>query len=486
MACISKRENGEQYGFKTVPESVEEITAEWCEKALKIGNYKPMISQETKVESVEVTRFQNELTGVMDGGGFSGSTLLRINLKYGESPSGDEPASIICKISLGSDIKWSLFWRFIMYTTGGGGFDENSMRNEMSFLQNVIPVMEGTDYRHPKIYYVGGNNKKERGFMNAVVLNKPTEVKTVILMEDMKDYRSSAVGKILEKDDAMLCMKNVAVLHAKFWGDNEKEIKSMFRFSNSEANYRGAAHNKMSKYMRNQKISSYEKVQVQIKKGTESEWKNSPTMTFKNDVKMPGWFRAEPTENELFSVLDDPLVKEMLDVFSKRITEYDKKHLLPFLEKPIQTLNHGDFHGGNHMYGQGENEGDIVAIDFQMAGTGRALGDFAYLILMSLSVHNFQDIMDILKEYHNQLTLQGVQDYSWPELEQDFECSMIELLIVEFSMFTMMKPKTLMKMTDGWGEKSEEAKNIFGNGMYAKVFLVLTDIYLKDKENFMI
>ena len=486
MACISKKENSDQYGFKRVPECVEEITAEWCEKALKIGNYKPMISQETKVESVEVKRLQNELTGVMDGGGFSGSTLLRITPKYGGVTSGDEPESIICKISLGSDIKWSLFWRFIVYTQNGGGMDEVMMRNEMNFLQNAIPLMEGTDYKYPKIYYVGGNNKKERGFMASVVFNTPTKVKSVILMEDLKDYRSSAVGRILEKEDALLCMKNVAVLHAKFWGDNDKELKSKFRICNSESNYRGAAHNKMSKYMRNQKVSSSEKVQDQIKKGMESEWKTSQLMVLDNDAKKPSWFCAEPLENESFSVLDDPIVKEMLSVFSKRLPDYDKKYLQPFLEKPIQTLMHGDFHGGNHMYGQGEKEGEIVAIDFQLAGTGRSLGDFTYLMLMSLSVHSFQDIMDILKEYHNQLTSHGVQDYSWSEFEQDFECSMIELLIMELSMFTMMKPKTIMKMADGWGEKSEDAKKIFGNGMYAKVFLIVTDLYLKDKDNFMI
>ena len=147
-------------------------------------------------------------------------------------------------------------------------------------------------------------------------------------------------------------------------------------------------------------------------------------------------------ENKSFSVLDDPIVKEMLNVFSKRLPDYDKKYLQPFLEKPIQTLMHGDFHGGNRMYGQGEKEGEIVAIDFQLAGTGRSLGDFTYLMLTSLSVHSFQDIMDILKEYHNQLTSQGVQDYSWSELQQDFECSMIELLIMKLSMFTMMKPKS--------------------------------------------
>ena len=178
----------------------------------------------------------------------------------------------------------------------------------------------------------------------------------------------------------------------------------------------------------------------------------------------------------------------MLNVFSKRIPEYDRKRLQPYLEKPIQTLLHGDFHGGNHMYGQKDNTGEIVAIDFQLTGTGRSLNDFFYLILMSLSVHSFQDIMDILKEYHEQLISNGVDAYSWSELQQDFESGIMEILIMLLQMFTMMKPKTLMKMTDGWGEKSEEAKKIFGGecGMYAKVFLIVTDLYLKDKDNFMI
>ena len=486
MACISKKENGEQYGFKRVPESVEEITAEWCEKALKIGNYKPMISQDTKVDSVEVTRLQNEITGVMDGGGFSGSTLLRINLKYGGNTTGDEPKSIICKISLGSDIKWDLFWRFVMYTQNGGGFDEVVMRNELSFLQNAIPLMEGTDYRHPKIYYVGSNDKKERGFMTAVIFNTPTKVKTVILMEDMKGYRSSAVGVILEKEDAILCMKNVAVLHAKFWGDKEKETKLKFRPANTEVQYRGSKYSKMNKYMRDQKICSSQKVKSQIEKGMSNEWRTCEMMTFKIDAKKPPWFRAEPLENDSFAVLDDPIVKEMLDVFSNRVPEYNRKSLQPYFEKQSQTLLHGDFHAGNHMYGEEEKEGDIVAIDFQLTGTGLAVFDFCYLIMMSLSVHSFQDLMDILKEYHDQLTFQGVNDYTWSELEKDFECAMVELIMVITSMFGMMKPKTIMKMTEGWGEKSEDAKKIFGNGMYAKAFIIVTDIYLKDKDNFMI
>ena len=75
MACISKKSNSvDQYGFAKVPESLKEITSEWCEKALKLGNSKPVISQDTQVLSITVERLKNEITGVQDGGGFSGST----------------------------------------------------------------------------------------------------------------------------------------------------------------------------------------------------------------------------------------------------------------------------------------------------------------------------------------------------------------------------------------------------------------------------
>ena len=194
MACIRKNESSsESYGFKIVPESKEEITAEWCEKALKIGHYKPIISKDTRIISINVTRLKNEATGVMDGGGFSGSALLRIEVTYGGDVSGDEPASLICKLSTGSDFKWPIFWRAIMYDQMGGGFDETIMKNEAYFMRSVLPEMENSGYQHPKIYYVATNNKGERGFIASVVLNSPSKLKSVILMEDMVQYRSSAV-----------------------------------------------------------------------------------------------------------------------------------------------------------------------------------------------------------------------------------------------------------------------------------------------------
>ena len=137
------------------------------------------------------------------------------------------------------------------------------------------------------------------------------------------------------------------------------------------------------------------------------------------------------------------------------------------------------------MYGDGENAGKIVALDFQMSGKGLAILEFFYLILMSLSAHSLTDLIDIAKEYHNVLISHGVEDYSMNDFEKDIEVLSIELCLQYVGMMPSLKPKALEGFLEGWGEKSEDAKHIFGNGMHAKVFMMATSKYLKDKETFM-
>ena len=51
-------------------------------------------------------------------------------------------------------------------------------------------------------------------------------------------------------------------------------------------------------------------------------------------------------------------------VDEKSIKEVSKK----FLDVPSQTLMHGDFHNGNHMYLEQNGELKVVAFDFQAVG----------------------------------------------------------------------------------------------------------------------
>lgn len=81
MACV--RKNGQIQenisGFKIVPESLEDITADWLEQALQKGF---TISEETKVTNVELESLSSDEFG-QDGGGLSGSTILKLVPTYG-------------------------------------------------------------------------------------------------------------------------------------------------------------------------------------------------------------------------------------------------------------------------------------------------------------------------------------------------------------------------------------------------------------------
>ena len=137
------------------------------------------------------------------------------------------------------------------------------------------------------------------------------------------------------------------------------------------------------------------------------------------------------------------------------------------------------------MYGVNENAGKIVALDYQMAGPGMVATEFLYFFMLSLSPHSLPELMEIAKAYHEVLVSNGINDYSWKEFTDDIEMMEVEMCVGVLNWFSMIKPKTLLKFTDGIGEKGEEFKKIFENGIYGKFFVLLTSMYLQDKEGFL-
>ena len=81
MVCGRKNRQSQENisGFKIVPETLEDITADWLEKALQKGC---TISEETKVTNVELESLTSDEFG-QDGGGLSGSTILKLLPTYG-------------------------------------------------------------------------------------------------------------------------------------------------------------------------------------------------------------------------------------------------------------------------------------------------------------------------------------------------------------------------------------------------------------------
>ena len=67
-----------------------------------------------------------------------------------------------------------------------------------------------------------GNNN----FGEVVILNKPSKVRSVLLMEDLSDWQNKNMGTMLDKDEIIMCLKNIAIMHARFWGDRKKDISN--------------------------------------------------------------------------------------------------------------------------------------------------------------------------------------------------------------------------------------------------------------------
>ena len=68
--------------------------------------------------------------------------------------SGNEPASMVCKISGNNKRDLSFVWRFIGYVMYGP-WEDHFNRHETAFYQLVAPHLKDTSFRYPKVYFAG-------------------------------------------------------------------------------------------------------------------------------------------------------------------------------------------------------------------------------------------------------------------------------------------------------------------------------------------
>ena len=92
-------------------------------------------------------------------------------------------------------------------------------------------------------------------------------------------------------------------------------------------------------------------------------------------------------------------------------------------------------------------------------------------------------------EFHNSLVENGVTDYDWSKFSLDMEKALVENVLVIINLCHQMKPKTFMKMmtTISGEEKADHMAEIFEKtGWMNKAILLLTCLYVKDKETFLV
>ena len=69
--------------------------------------------------------------------------------------TGNEPSTMICKISGNTKRDIPFIWRLMGFMRDGIHMDEALSKTEYLFYHDILPLMDGTGYLTPKIYFIG-------------------------------------------------------------------------------------------------------------------------------------------------------------------------------------------------------------------------------------------------------------------------------------------------------------------------------------------
>ena len=111
------------------------------------------------------------------------------------------------------------------------------------------------------------------------------------------------------------------------------------------------------------------------------------------------------------------------------------------------------------------------------------------LLCFNYDVKNWDEIAELLSEYHHNLCLNGVNDYPLEDFLVDVKIATAVFVINVLKTAIELSPekfKSFMKGLMG-GEKGEEfVKIVTKKGGLSKHILLLTSIYVNDKDNFLV
>ena len=112
---------------------------------------------------------------------------------------------------------------------------------------------------------------------------------------------------------------------------------------------------------------------------------------------VPDWFTLQPLEDGTIVAMKDPMIIEMLSVFAERLPKYSQENLIEFNQREVETIVHGDFHGGNHKFGTGQNEGKVIVLDFQITGKGLVCTEVIQWLCGTYDIRNYDEAEQFFK-----------------------------------------------------------------------------------------
>lgn len=121
----------------------------------------------------------------------------------------------------------------------------------------------------------------------------------------------------------------------------------------------------------------------------------------------------------------------------------------------FQTVVHGDARIGNMMFARDKEHGRFVLFDWQAVRKGVGVYDLAYFLILSLAAEHREKVEEqCLREYHFALLAVGVTNYSWQQLQDDYNHASICVL-------TLLS----LPLLSGEASAEGEAEQVFKWGM---------------------
>jgi hypothetical protein len=308
-----------------VPMHRHAITAAWLTSALRsTGVIAPGTRVRTCAQHPLVTC---SVTGEAreDGGGLSGPQLVRLQLAY---EGGAGPAQMVAKWGDWGDKQhmpaWP--WKSRLIQVVGNLRLEEQFRSEILFYQDVHPHLQGL--RLPRVYYVAMTDAPLVSAWSYVLCDRRTPLRFCVLMEDLAvdDFAAVPLGASLPLPRAKQALLNIAQLHAfgwqqpRLWAQLHLRPTPWLTFLRADE---GMQRRQRNKFVRTNFIPTFLQ-----------RWAQHP---------------SPPAPARGVSILQEPEMVAMLTALNASVAPWADDAAQTARLAP-QTMVHGDFHGGNHLF----------------------------------------------------------------------------------------------------------------------------------------
>ena len=194
-----------------MPANSTDITLEWLHE-----NWSHSITAFTTEPVVAETRPGVEKA---DGGGASGPAIVRLVLQWAGDATGETPATAVLKISDNKqDPHQPMLVRAVCALAGFHPAELNA--NEWIWYANNSAEARQNGYTLPKCYAAVASHSvcKKPGMVGTIVFDRRIPYRTVLVLEDLSEYKSYPQQANLEEALSDHAVRNCARLHASYWG----------------------------------------------------------------------------------------------------------------------------------------------------------------------------------------------------------------------------------------------------------------------------